>query len=81
MILDFPRSGKPTDNAFIEAFNGRLQEGYVNTDCLMSMLDAQEKLESWRRHFNEHRPLDVNGNGTPIALAFSDFVPSPKSGN
>jgi putative transposase len=25
VVLDFSRPGKPTDNAFIEAFNGRLR--------------------------------------------------------
>ena len=28
--LDFSRSGKPTDNAFIEAFNGRFRQGCLN---------------------------------------------------
>ena len=31
VTLDFSRPGKPTDNAFIEAFNGRLRAECLNT--------------------------------------------------
>ncbi len=81
VILDFSRPGKPTDNAFIEAFNGRLRAECLNTHWFMSMPDAHEKLESWRRDYNEHRPHGAIGNNTPISLAFSGFVTSPKSEN
>ena len=81
VILDFSRPGKPTDNAFIEAFNGRLRAECLNTHWFMSMPDAYEKLESWRRDYNEQRPHGAIGNKTPISLAFSDFVTSPKSEN
>ena len=81
VILDFSRPGKPTDNAFIEAFNGRLRAECLNTHWFMSMPDASEKLESWRRDYNEQRPHGAIGNKTPISLAFSDFVTSPKSEN
>ena len=37
VILDFSRPGKPTDNAFIEAFNGRLRAECLNTHWFMSM--------------------------------------------
>jgi putative transposase len=30
VVLDFSRPGKPTDNAFIEAFNGRFQAECLN---------------------------------------------------
>jgi transposase InsO family protein len=29
--LVFSRPGKPTDNAYIESFNGRLRQEYLNT--------------------------------------------------
>ncbi|MCH9809559.1 MAG: integrase core domain-containing protein [Alphaproteobacteria bacterium] len=32
-MLDFSRPGKPTDNAFFEAFNGRLRAECLNTHC------------------------------------------------
>lgn len=36
VTLDFSRPGKPTDNAFIEAFSGRLRAECLNTHAFMS---------------------------------------------
>jgi transposase InsO family protein len=33
VTLDFSRPGKPTDNAFIEAFNGRFRAECLNAHC------------------------------------------------
>jgi putative transposase len=44
VTLDFSRPGKPTDNAFIEAFNGRLRAECLNAHWFMSLEDAQEKI-------------------------------------
>lgn len=49
VTLDFSRPGKPTDNAFIEAFNGRFRAECLNAHWFMSLEDAAEKLEAWRR--------------------------------
>ena len=56
VVLDFSRPGKPTDNAFIEAFNGRFRAECLNTHWFLSLADAQEKMEDWRRYYNEERP-------------------------
>src|SRR5262249_32951046 len=45
VTLDFSRPGKPTDNAFIEAFNGRLRQECLNTHWFLTLDDAREKLE------------------------------------
>ena len=66
--LDFSRPGKPTDNAFIEAFNGRLRAECLNTHWFLSLADAREKLEHWRRDYNEVRPHGAIGNKSPITL-------------
>ena len=44
VTLDFSRPGKPTDNAFIEAFNGRLRAECLNAHWFLSLADAAEKL-------------------------------------
>ena len=56
VTLDFSRPGKPTDNAFNEAFNGRFRAECLNSHWFMSLEDAAEKLEAWRRDYNEERP-------------------------
>ncbi len=40
VTLDFSRLGKPTDNAFIESFNGRLRDECLNVNGLLSLADA-----------------------------------------
>src|ERR1700730_9568759 len=52
VTLDFSRPGKPTDNAFIEAFNGRFRAECLNAHWFLSLADAREKLEDWRKYYN-----------------------------
>ena len=63
--LDFSRPGKPTDNALIEAFNSRFRQEYLNEHWLMSLPDAQEKIESWRHDYNRDRPHSALGYRSP----------------
>ena len=51
VTLDFSRPGKPTDNAVVESFNGRLRDECLNTNWFMSLDDAKSKIEAWRRHY------------------------------
>lgn len=69
--LDFSRPGKPTDNGLIEAFNGRLRAECLNENWFMSIDDAREKVETWRRHYNEDRPHSALGNLSPREFAAS----------
>lgn len=68
VILDFSRPGKPTDNAYIESFNGSFRAECLNTHWFMSLDDAREKLDDWRRDYNEVRPHSAIGNNPPISL-------------
>ena len=77
VTLDFSRPGKPTDNAFIEAFNSKLRSECLNAHWFLSLEDACEKLEAWRRHYNEERPHSAIGNIPPIMLANSAGETSP----
>lgn len=67
--LDFSRPGKPTDNAFIEAFNGRLREECLNQNWFLSLEDAREKVEVWRQEYNRTRPHGALGNLAPEEFA------------
>ena len=77
MTLDFSRPGKPTDNAFIEAFNGRLRAECLNTHWFLSLVDATDKLEAWRRDYNEVRPHSAIGYNVPIDLHNPGGATSP----
>ena len=79
VTLDFSRPGKPTDNAFIEAFNGRFRAECLNAHWFLSLADAQKKVEDWRRYYNEERPHGSIGNKPPILLQDHDGAASPLS--
>ena len=79
VTLDFSRPGKPTDNAFIESFNGRFRAECLNTHWFLSLADAREKLEHWRRDYNEVRPHSAIGNKPPITLTNHVDATSPSS--
>lgn len=69
--LDFSHPGTPTDNGLIEAFNGRLRAKCLNENWFLNLADAKEKIESWRRHYNEDRPHSALGNLAPKEFAAS----------
>jgi len=69
--LDSIRPGKPTDNAFIEAFNGRFRQECLNESWLLSLEDAREKVKAWRQHYNMERPHGALGNLTPMEYAMA----------
>lgn len=69
ITLDFSWPGKPTDNAFIEAFNSKLRAECLNAHWFLSLSDACKKMETWRRYYNEERPHSTIGNIPPITLA------------
>ncbi len=55
VTMDFSRPGKPTDNPFIESFNGSLRDECLNIHWFLSLEDAQDKLDNWRREYNHER--------------------------
>jgi putative transposase len=71
VVLDFSRPGKPTDNALIESFNGSVRAECLNENWFLSLDDAKEKIESWRRDYNEQRPHSALGNLAPREFASS----------
>lgn len=78
VTLDFSRPGKPTDNAFIESFNGKFRTECLNAHWFMSLPDAREKVEAWRRDYNELRPHSAIGNKPPISLVNRPPACSPR---
>lgn len=69
--LDFSRPGKPTDNAFIESFNGKFRAECLNENWFLSLADACDKIQQWRDDYNRHRPHSSLGNLTPMEFAES----------
>jgi putative transposase len=73
----FSRPGKPTDNAFIESFNGKLREECLNQNWFLSLSDAQEQLDAWRWDYNHRRPHRALGGRTPHEFSILEGRASP----
>ncbi|WP_407695313.1 IS3 family transposase [Sphingobium cloacae] len=76
--IDFSRPGKPTDNAYIETFNGSLRDECLNIHWFASIPEARRLIEAWRMDYNVSRPHSALGNLTPAEyLAGSSFCIDP----
>jgi putative transposase len=65
--IDFSRPGKPTDNAYVESFNGTLR-----AECLdahwFSTLEACQLIQGWRSEYNASRPHWAWGSARQMNL-------------
>ncbi len=69
--LNFIRPGKPIENAFVESFNGKLRDECLNENWFLSVKEAKEIIESWRKDYNETRPHTSLNGLTPREFALS----------
>ncbi len=67
--LPFIEPGKPTQNAQIESFNGKFRDECLNENWFLSLPEAREKSEAWRRDYNQARPHSALGYQTPEEFA------------
>lgn len=67
--IAFSRPGKPTDNAFVESFNGTFRAECLNAHWFKSLTEARQIVETWRREYNESRPHRALGERTPNEFA------------
>jgi putative transposase len=55
--LHFIDKGKPTQNAFIESFNGKFRNECLNEHIFVSLKEAKKIIEDWRNFYNKERYL------------------------
>ena len=65
VTLLFSRPGTPTDNPYIEAFNGRLRDECLNQHWFASLEDARRTIEAWWVEYNVERPHTGLNNQAP----------------
>ena len=61
--------GKPTQNAFVESFNGRLRDESLNETLFTSLAHARSILAAWKQDYNTVRPHSKLGGCTPAEIA------------
>ncbi len=64
--LHFIQPGKPTQNAFVESFNGRFRHLCLNQQYFFSIEDAREIVDRWRDHYNRVKPHSSLGYQPPV---------------
>jgi putative transposase len=65
----FIAAGKPTQNGFIESFNGRMRDECLNEQWFTSLHHARIIIAEWREDYNNVRPHSRLGNLTPSEFA------------
>ena len=68
--------GKPTQNAHVESFHGRLREECLRVSWFMNRFDARRKVTNWKTEYNEQRPHSSLGYRTPAEFASVVLTPS-----
>ncbi len=75
--LEFSRPGKPTDNAFVESFNGHFRAECLDQHWFESVEEATQTIELWRVDDNTQRPHRSLQQQTPAAFVAA-WTPVPE---
>ncbi len=71
VVLDFSRPGKPTNNSFVESFNGKVRAECIDQNWFLSLSDARVKCEAFRHDYNYVRPHSSIEHKTPMEFVKS----------
>ncbi|MGA7275711.1 MAG: IS3 family transposase [Candidatus Udaeobacter sp.] len=71
VALHFIERGKPTQNAFIESFNGKFRDECLNQNWFVDLRHARKVIEDWRVDYNTVRPHSSLRYRTPQEFAES----------
>ena len=61
--------GSPWENGYIESFNGKMRDEFLNREIFDTVLEAQVLTEAWRHHYNTVRPHSSLGYKPPAPQA------------
>jgi putative transposase len=81
VTLNHIQPGKPTQNAFIESFNGTFRDDCLNQHWFSSLAEARLLIEHWRNEYNQLRPHSSIGRIPPNAFALKFPLNQPPSLN
>ncbi len=67
--LQLIQPGKPTQNAYVESFNGKFREYCLNMHWFRDLDEARSEIDQWRKHYNEEKPHSSLGRMPPRLFA------------
>ena len=65
----FIEPGSPWENGYVESFNGKFRDEFLNRELLDTFLEARVLTTRWRRHYNEYRSHSSLGYRAPAPAA------------
>ncbi len=71
--LEFIKPGTPTQNAYIERFNGTFRREVLNYYVFKSLTEVREITEYWMMQYNTERPHESLNNLTPLSYLKENF--------
>jgi putative transposase len=74
--LHFIEPGKPSQNGYIESFNGKFRDECLNEHYFMNLGDCRGIVEDWRQDYNEQRPHSALNNRTPAEFRAAAELPT-----
>lgn len=67
-------TGKPTQNAYVERFNGTVRQELYNLHIFDRFSQVRQLIEDWQRDYNENRPHKGLKYKTPLQYAQSSLA-------
>lgn len=67
--VQFIQPGKPTQNPFVESFNGKFREYCLDMHWFRDLDEARYEIDSWRKHYNDEKPHSSIGRMPPSLFA------------
>jgi len=72
----FIEPGSPWENGYVESFNGKFRDEFLNLEILYTLQEAKVLIERWRKEYNTIRPHSSLGYRPPAPEAVRPFPPA-----
>lgn len=64
--IRFINKGRPTENGFVESFNGKFRNECLNENWFKDLREAKQIILEWKEHYNTSRPHSSLGGISPF---------------